>query len=60
LRFRRSRAETIQLKDVAHYKAMRLETKQKTAFDGCFVQNSSKCGANRPPASGFVAQMRLM
>jgi hypothetical protein len=57
LRFRRSRAETIQLKDVAHYKAMRLETKQKTAAAGRFVHKISKCGANKSPASGFVAQL---
>jgi hypothetical protein len=39
---------------------MRLETKQKTAVVGSFVHKASKCGANWPPASGFVAQIALL
>ncbi|ERK15788.1 hypothetical protein L581_0133 [Serratia fonticola AU-AP2C] len=39
---------------------MRLETKQKTAVVGSFVHKVSKCGANKPPANGFVAQLALL
>ncbi|QNK30606.1 hypothetical protein HF675_13185 [Serratia sp. JUb9] len=57
LRFHRSRAETIQLKDARIIRPSGWETKQKTDGWRRFSQKESKCGANMRPCGEFVAQI---
>ncbi|HGM6860013.1 MULTISPECIES: hypothetical protein [Serratia] len=57
LRFHRSRAETIQLKDARIIRPSGWETKQKTDDWRRFSQKESKCGANARWCGEFVAQI---